>query len=804
MEFKRAFRGLGRQPGSSLTAVVVLGMGIGLSAFMFSVIFGMYYRGMGLPDEGRLHSVRAMSAQNDLDTGNLQAFLAAPLFEDLAGAETVGYDVTSANIVTDAGALRLSVAFLTPNAFSLFLPRPAMGRLPSPGETSAPGDTPVVISHRAWTHEFGSRPDIIGLQVWQDGVPMTVVGVMGEGFRFPQVQDAWIPLPRERFVSGETPSGRASVILKAREDVSPEQIDLQLAARGAAARSLDPSLPYDLTYRSESLVRRTTGDELFSVLMAMAAAVAMVLFVACANVANLLVARASRRTGEVGLCVALGGSRRRVVLPFLLEALLLAGAGALLGLLVAGWGVDLMDAATSSERTGRPYFMRFAIDGPVLLFTTLVAVTAALAAGVSPALKAAGIAPHSVLKSGGRGNASLGMGRLSHFLVVAEVTLSTAVLVGSGVTVRSMLNLNGFDIGFDPAPLMSARVALVGDRYGEDGERRAFVGRYLDRLRQRQDLGLVALASNLPALGTVDPLLEVEAAGYARREDRPRGSVLHVSPGFFHALGVDVLEGRDFGDGDVHGAEPVVLVDAPLAALAFPSGNAMGSRIRIFDEDAPEGPWYRIVGIVPDVTPQGLGPDADPGGIYFPLLAEAPAFVSVVAAGAAPDPRSALGGIQAALREVDPELPVYLADPLATRIDETIWFYRTFGSLFFYFGLAALAMMGLGLYSVLSFNVTRRRGELGVRLALGARGSTVVGMVSRLAVVQVGTGLALGLAFGWLAASALQALSFQVDPRDPWIFAGVVACIALVASAATVHPALKALRISPVQALRSE
>jgi predicted permease len=746
--------------------------------------------------------VQAVSAENDLATGNMQASLAAPLFEELAGAETIGYDVTSANIVTDEGALRLSAAFLTPNAFPLLLPSPVQGRLPSIGEASS-GESPMVISHRAWTDEFGARPDVIGLEVWRDGSPMTVVAVLGEGFRFPQLQDAWIPLARERFARGDTPTGRASVILKTRDDLSRVQVDALLAARGSGARAVDPSLPSDLTYQSETLLRRFTGDEFLAALLAMAAAVAMVLLVACANVASLLVARASRRDGEVGLCVALGGSRRRVVLPFLLEALLLAGAGAFLGLLVAGWGVDIMEAASASERTGRPYFMRFAIDGPVLLFTTLVTVTTALVAGVSPAIMAAGISPQTVLKRGGRGTAPR-MGRLSHILVVAEVALSTAVLVGAGVTARSLLNLQRLDLGFDPTPVMSARLGLIGDRYESEEDRRAFVRRYLDRLTQHQDLRRVALGSNLPVMGAVDPRLEVEGSSYARREDRPRGSVLQVSPGFFDVLGVEVLEGRDFGDGDVYGAEPVVLVDLPLAQVAFPRGDALGSRIRIYDEATSDAPWHRIVGVVPDVTPQGLDPEADPGGIYFPLLADAPVFVSVLATGATADPLSAMEGIRSALRAVDPEQPLYLDESLVSRIDGGIWFYRTFGSLFIYFGIAALAMMGLGLYSVLSFNVTRRRSELGVRLALGARGHTVVGLVSRLAVIQVGTGLALGLALGWLASSAVQLLSFHVNPRDPWIFVGVAACIALVACVATLNPLRKALDISPVQALQSE
>ena len=802
MEWKRVWRGLARSPGSSATAVVVLGMGIGLTAFMFSIIVGMAFRGFGLPDEGRLRVVEVSSQTDRFTSGMPQARLVESLFSGVDGAQVGGFDVTSANLVVDGRPIRLSAAFMTPNGFEILGIQPAMGRVPSTAEASNTSDTPMVISHRAWTEELGAREDIVGLSVWQAGQAMTVVGVMPEGFGFPQTEDAWIPIEAGRFERGESPTGRATVVMRLDAGVSPDRLDEALAARAVGARTADPALPQDLEFRSVSLMERYTSDQIIAVLMAMGVAVGMVLIVACANVANLLGSRASQRIGEVGLSVAIGGSRGRVIFPFFVEALILAIAGAALGIVVAHWGIGVIDAATSVERTGRPYFIRFLIDGPVLAFTAGIAVLAALISGASPALKAARVSPAVIMKERASGD-SVRVGRWNHVLVVAEIALSTAVLIGTAGTVKSLVNLARVDLGFDPAPIMTSRVALSGERYEAAEARNEFARRYLDRLREQPGVAAAAVASNLPAVGAVDPLLDVEGSSWERDEDRPRGSVISISPGFFDVLGQPMVEGRDFNAADADG-DPVVLIDQPLAQMLYPGGGALSGRIRLYDADDPGGTWYRIVGIAPDVTPQGLDPDADPGGLYFPLMADGPRFVSSLVRGAGTDPVSVVPAMRAALAQTDADQPMYLVEDLPGRIDEGIWFYKTFGSLFLYFGVAALSMAGLGLYAVLSSSVTRRRRELGVRMALGADRRMVVAAISRVAFIQIGVGLAIGLAFGWVAGGMIQILAFEVDPHDPAIFLGVAGLIAMVSVAATLSPTLRALRISPVQALREE
>lgn len=800
IELRRAARGLVWAPGSSATAVLVLAMGIGLSAFMFSVILGFFHRGLGLPEEERIRVVEVLSPEEGLVSGNPGAALVAPLMEGLESGKVAAWDVVSANFQTPSRPVRLSTTYLSPGAFRLLGLEPALGS--APRREDGGGEVPLVVSHRAWQRDFGGRTDIVGLQLRSDDTPMTVVGVMPPGFHFPETQDAWTLLPAEAFRRGETPTGRMNLAVRLAPGRSVEQLDAELRTRASRVVADGAGLPSDLSYRSVSLMERYTGSALLALLLAMAAAVGMVLLAACANVANLLVARAGERTAEVGVRAALGGSRLRVVLPFLLESLLLALGGAALGVAMAYQGVEVLDAALSPELTRRPYFIRFAIDAPVLAFSLGVAVVAALLAGIGPALRAAAVPPASVMGSAGRG-ATLRSGRLARILVVAEVALSSAVLVGAGVTGASLLELGRVDVGFDPAPVMTARMALVDDAWSDPGTRGDLMARYLERLDERPELEAAALAANLPALGAVDPRLEVEGVTYARDEDRPLGSVMSVSPGFFRVLRRPVVAGRDLRPGDGL-AERVVLVDEPLARATFPDGGALGGRIRIHQGEGARGEWHRIVGIVPDVTPQGLGPDTDPGGIYFPLLQEPPGFVSVMARGPGEDPEALLPAMRAALGEVAPGLPLYLEAPLDARIQETLWFYRIFGTVFLGFGVAALAMAGLGLHAVVSFSVTRRRTELGVRRALGADGRGLVRLVGTRVVREVAVGLGLGLTVGWLMGSSIQALAFQVDPRDPRVFLAVAALVGMVALVATTAPLRRALRADPVEALRAE
>ncbi len=801
MEIRRALRALVRTPGSAATAVLVLAMGIGLGAFMFSAIFAIFGRGLGLPEEERLHVLEVVSQENRLRTGTPQTPLAAPLAAGIEGAEVAAFTVAPMNLVSPQGPVRLEVTHLAPDGFTWVSDAPVLGRLPGVADLGG-SELPIVLGHRAWQRDFGGRDDIVGVRLTADGRPLTVVGVMREGYAFPQTSEAWIPLDPEAIPRGEVPGGRVTLLLRRAPGTTAEVLDQRLAALARAAREADGALPADLEYETVTLIENNTGTAMFMTMLAMAAAVGLVLLVACANVANLLLARASERSAEVGIRAALGGGRVRVVLPFLVEALILAGLGALLGLVAVYAGMEWMDRAITTEGVGKPYFIEFVVDLPVVLFTVVLAVGTAVLAGIGPAIKASRTAPRAVLAEGGRGS-GLRMSGLMKGLVVAEVALSATVLIGAGVTTRSLVELSRVDLGFVPDSILVARIDLVGESLADPTERVSLVNRLHARLVADPALANATLTRTLPGTEAIDPRLEVEGVVYRDEFAMPRGSIMRTTAGFFDVIGGGIVEGRDFEEADLlAGADPVVLIDEPLAAQLFPGGGAIGRRVRM-----PEGwfgleGWFRIVGIVPDATPQGLESGAEPGGLYFPLTTGSPDLVYLMVRTPGRSAEQLLPALRAAVAEVDPTLPLTGTEALSRSIDRGIWFYRVFGSLFTWFGAAALVMAALGLFAVLSFSVTRRRAELGIRIALGAETGQVLSLVSRQSALLVAVGLVLGLGLGWLAAGAIEILSFRTSPRDPLIYLLVAVAIFGVAVVATLQPLRRATRIPPVEALR--
>ncbi len=803
LEIRRAIRNLMKSPGSSATAVVVLGMGIGLSSFMYSVILGHFGRGLGLPDEDQVVTVRAVSHLNRVSTAQAQAHILAPLLQGVRTADVAAFTTASAALVTEDGPIRLSAVFMTPETFGFVSTGPSMGRFPATADLGA-GDIPIVLSHASWQRDFGGRVDILGTEGSWMGRAVTVVGVMEEGFGFPSRSEVWIPLPVEEARAGEFPGGLLQILFRLRDGATVPRLQSELTTIAVGSREANPQLPDDLEFVATELMDLYRNSRLSSALNAMVVTVVMVLLVACVNVANLLLARVSERSGEVGIRTALGGGTGRVVLPFLMEALILAVAGGMVGLLLAFGALEAMDRAITPE-LGRPYYVEYVVDTQVLGFTLVVAVITALMAGVIPALRAASVPPGAVLRDGSRTSTSLGMSRLVKGLVVFEVALSAAVLVGAGVAGRSIFELATSDLGFDPEPIMTARIDLLRAVGGQEGRARELTRSLTDRLADDPELALAALSRMLPGRGGIYRQVEVEGVAYDRDEDGPRGSVMQVSRGFFDVAGAAILQGRDFlPSDDLSGAERVVLIDAPLAQIAFPAGDAVGRRIRVPDGDPGFEGWHRIVGIVPDITPHRLEAHRDPGGLYFPIAATDVPVFHIIARTPGVTPDLLLPGMRAALADVAPEVPLYRADPLPVLLNEGTWFYVTFGSLFLYFGIVAICMAGLGLHGVVAFSVSRRRREFGVRMALGADAARVVGAAGRQAAVQVALGLALGLGLGWYIAGAMQSLAFRTNPRDPTIYVGVVSVVLVVSALATLSPVLRAVRTQPVAALRSD
>lgn len=798
-ESGRSLRRLARSPGSALSAVTVLATGTGLVVLVFALVQGVFLRGMGYPDEDRLVGIRAVAPSIDLDAGLFSTVQSQALAGALAGAtEGVASWTQGATVLeSEGGAWRLQAAWVSGNALPLLGVPAQLGRTLLPGDDAPRGEAAVVLSHRSWMRDLSGDRDVLGRTVRVEGRSGRIVGVMPEGFAFPQMAEVWMThalSPGLITVDGDS---RDAVELFARRapGIGSEGFEAALAAAAPALRAtLDDPAP-DLRPVSRPLARAVLGEEIPGFLVLVMAAAGLVLLVACANVANLLLARAWSRTGEVGVRRALGSSRSRAVLPFLSEACVLATVGTGLGLAAATVGMRWLDETVRP----RPEHMSFEMDATLALFAAAVAAGTALLAGILPAARASGVRIVDVMKGAGGRHAGGRVGRAGRVLVVAEVALSCAVLVGGAVTGRSLLTTLARDPGFDVDAIQVARLGVDRTRPAQGEAAPVRMAALLERLKADGGYEAVAATTTLPAVDGVDPELEVDDVPAGGPEGSgPRGTVLSVTPGYFDVLGAAPLVGRGLERTDGPDAPPVAVVDGPLARRLWGSASPLGRRVR------PRGSetWYTVVGVVPDLVPQGLNPAAEPGGLYLSLLQTQPKGAWIMARGGSGAPLAPT--LRASLRGVGEVAPVWNGGTLSDEIRAEHWPLFVFGSLFLAFGVAALLTAGVGLYGVLAFQVRDRARELGVRAALGAGGARIVREAMQRLLAQVAVGALVGLGVGWAAASGLERVSPGVDPRSPAVYLAVAGLVMGVAALAAWFPARRATRVDPVVALRGE
>jgi predicted permease len=591
------------------------------------------------------------------------------------------------------------------------------------------------------------------------------------------------------------------------EGVTWEQADLETSRIADQLTAEYPVENEGMSARLITVSQQQNGGEITVVFIAMMVAVLCVLLVACANVANLLLARAATRMREAGVRVAMGAGRLRVMAPFLAEALVLAAAGAVLGTLLAYGAVELFDRATDPALTGRPYFVLFEVDLPVLGFAVGITALTALMAGAAPAFQVSRTDVNEILKDEGRGSSSLRAGRLGKALVVVEVAFSVALLVGAGLMTRSMIELGRFELPFEAEAYTTGRIGLFESDYPEREDRQRFWMELEDRVARTPGVTAVALSTGIPGVGSGGSRVALEGATYTEPTDRPLAHVDQVTPSYFDLLDVEVLEGGTFGAQHTRDAEPVAVVNRSFAERFWPGSSALGRRFGTGPADSVT--WLTVVGVVEDLQMQGFSPpgapSAIPDGYYIPVAQNDPSFLAIVARGR-PDAAATavVSELREAVRSVDPDVPLYDVRTIDEAVARTSWFYRVFGSVFVLFGGVALFMASVGLYGVLSFSVSRRTQEMGIRMALGAGRRQVLRLVLRQGLKQIGVGLVLGLLMAGGLSSVLGFLMFGVDPRDPLVFGGVVLLTLGVGVAASLIPARRATGVDPSVALQSQ
>ena len=801
-ELRFAFRMLVKSPWMSAMAVSALALVVGVTATMFSIVYGALMRGLPFEGGDRIMAVARTSPEREIDRAPVPVHDFRDWAEQQSSFESlVGYYEGTVNVRWSDRPERFDGAFITAGTFSALGVRPLVGRDFVPGEDVAGAPMRVILAHHVWQDRFNGDPGALGEVVKVNGEQGEIIGVMPEGFTFPEGQDLWVPLRVDALALPRGEGTQLTVMGRLKPGVTEDQAAAEFNGIANRLASAYPETNQGWGVVILPFTEMAIGDEAAGLLLSMLAVVSLVLLIACANVANLLLARAAARTKEVGIRTAMGASRWRVVTQMVAEALALALVGGALGAGLAWVGIELFDRAI--EGTNPPFFLVFKLDAPIILFILAISVVAAAVAGGIPALKASGADVSSVLKDESRGSSSLRIGRLSKVLVVGEIAMSMGLLVAAGLMTKSITTLRTMDFGFQPESVFTARVGLFEADFPDEASRQRFYEDLRIRLSELPGVQAASMGTVLPGLGSGYLNFAVEGEAYADDRDYPGGRYGQVDPGYFDAVGVQMTMGRDFEPGDNATGDPVAIVNASFVQRFLPGGSPLGRRIRVGTSESTEA-WRTIVGVVPDLWMQGLGNSEAPSeGFYVPVQQSDARFMSILARGPA-DPMSLSGAVREAVGAVHADTPPYFVNTLRERMDESTWAFNVFGVLFMVFGGVALFLAAVGLYGVMAFSVSRRTSEVGIRMALGAEAGQVLSLILRQGVVQVVLGLVLGVGLALLISVALREMLFQVDGQDPVVFGLVAGVLLLTGVAASVVPALRATRVDPITALRNE
>jgi putative ABC transport system permease protein len=803
-DVRSGIRMLVKYPMLSFVSILTLGLGLGLSTTVFSVVNGALFKGLPFQDSDRVVSLIAARPSQNQQLQGISIQDVDVYRQRETSFERMGpFTIVPVNLSTEEGRPeRSSSGQLTVAAFEVLGVQPRLGRGFRDGD-DRPGATPVMlIGHDLWRDRYASSPDIVGRTIRADGIQRTVIGVMPDKFAFPIREDVWIPLVADPLA---TPRGKGPafpVVAKLRRGVGVAEANAQAAAIAAELAREYPETNRGVHAEVVPYAKTILGQEIYTLLFTMLAAGIGVLLIACVNVSNLLVARAALRRREVAVRIALGAARGRIVRQHLTEVLVLATAGAGIGVVLSVFGMRWFTQALSVNPP--PFWMAFDLDARVMLFVLGLIVLACVFAGALPALHASRVSAGAALKDDSRSSTSAKLGRFSSALVVAELAISCGLLIAAGLMIKSVVQLKNSRMPFAIDSILTARVDLPRSSYPHSTASIRFFEQLLPRLRAVPGIEAATLSDGLPAAGNGSIPVQIEGTSFPHESDYPLAREGIVTEGYFTTFQTKVLRGREFTAADSATSQPVAIVNESFARVHFASVDPIGRRMKRIRPT--KEPWMTIVGVVPDLLMQGIGNNnASPSGYYIPIAqSDVANGVRIAVRTKGPDPAAVASLVRSAVTSLDPNLAIYQIDTLRTVIQRQTWFYTVFGTFFMVFGACALFLAAAGLYGVMSFAVTQRTREMGVRSALGAKGIQLIALVMRKSVWQLGVGMILGLALALLASGALQPVLYHVDPRDRTVFTVVVATLALASLVASFLPARHVTKIDPVLALSVE
>jgi putative ABC transport system permease protein len=800
-DVRYAVRTLSRSPAFTAIAVLCLSIGIGVNSTIFSVVNGVLLQPFPFQDADRIVVVDSTNPRLDVTEGGMSYLDFKDLRDENTTLQAVAAFAGRSLTISD-GTLepeRYMGATVSWNLFDLLGTPPVAGR-GFTADDDRPGAEPVVmLGYEIWQRRYNGDRSIIGRAISINARPHTVIGVMPPRFAFPEIARLWVPLASygektkrdERYleVFGKLQSGSAMALAAT---------DL----RGVSERlsKIYPDANRDWSTNVKPLAEWMLPDDVNLILLTMMGAATLVLIIACANVANLLLARASARHREISVRAALGAGRWRIVRQLLTESVLIGLLSAPLGIGVGLVGLRLLDRGIPPDSI--PYFIQWSMDWQSLLYTVAISMITGIVFGLAPALQSAQANLQDSLKEGGRGATGGRRAWVRNILVVAEVSLSLVLLVGASLFVRSFLNLQGANVGFQTSPLLTLRFYLPGDAYEPPDAKSRRVD---DIVRRVEALPAVqsAFGSNFVPLGGGGNGGEVVIEGRPPEIGRqPTISIVSASPHLRQTLGIALVRGRDMTDTEGSTRTAVAMVNQAMVKRFWPGTDPIGRRFQMRIASMPE--WFTVIGVIADFRHFQAERDGDiEPAAYVPYPFE-PTLNTGLTVRTASDPASLTAAVREQIRLSDPALPVFQVRTMEEQRRRSFWQQTLFGWMFSIFGFVALALATVGVYGVLSYSVSQRTQEIGVRVALGAARRNVLGLIVGQGVRLAAVGVAVGLVGAFGVTPVIGTLLYNVTPSDPLSFALVAVFLMIVAAFASYIPARRALRVDPIVALRGE
>ena len=800
-DIRYAVRTLLKNKGFTAIAVACLSLGIGVNATIFSVVDGVVLNPYPYPDSDRLAVINSTNAKLNVQRGGVSYLDFKDIRDSSNNFEVMAAFTTRSLTIADGAGdpERYQGATVSWTLFGMTGDRPVLGRDFNAAD-DLPGAPPVVmLSDHVWRMRYGSDPTVVGRTISVNGLPHTVIGVMPPKFAFPENHRLWVTVARYGEATARDQRG-LQIFARTKPGVSLDRARAELASLAAGLAKTYPAENEDWGLTARNVRQWLLPESVKLMMLTMMGAVTLVLLIACANVANLLLARASVRHREISIRAALGAGRWRIVRQLLTEAVLIGLISAPIGVGLAWIGLRWIELGMPPESV--PYFIRWSLDARSLVYTIGISVLTGIVFGLAPALQAARGNLQESLKEGGRGNVSGSRAWLRSSLVVAEIALSLVLLIGSSLFMRSFLNLQTATLGFNTKPLMTMRFYLPGTQY-ETPEARAL--RIEDITRRVETLPGVrdAFASNFVPLsgGGGGGRILVEGKSVERGKE-PIVGVTAATAHFRQVLDVPLLRGRDLTDAEGTTKAPVALINQAMAKRLWPDEEALGRRFRRAAAATPE--WFTVVGIVADFRhfpPQGDEPPAPQAYIPMPFDPTLNTGITIRVAG---EPTAIASAAREQIRASDGSLPVFDVRSMEEHRERSFWQQRLFGMMFLVFGAIALLLASIGVYGVLSYSVSQRTQEIGVRVALGAERRDVMRLVVGYGLRLAAVGVVIGLALARLATPAIRTQLYNVTPTDPMSFAGVALFLTIVAILASYFPARRAMAVDPIIALRNE